>query len=143
MPVSILGHFVWNFIMHTYDFRCKRCQYAFTLHYKTYGDYDRATRACPQCGSAELSRIIKRVAIQAPTRDYTRMAPEEMLSVLESGDSRQVGQMFAQAGGSSPEAGTPLNEATERLLRGESLDRVEQRLQEDAPPPAAPPPIIP
>ena len=114
--------------MHSYDFRCKNCQHEFTLHYKSYQAYDEATPICPQCEATELSRIIRKVAVQNPTRDFTQMSSQEMLSVFESGDSKQVGQMFDQIGGSSPELGIEYHEATQRLMKGESMDSVEKDL---------------
>jgi putative FmdB family regulatory protein len=116
--------------MHSYDYRCKTCQHRFTLTYKTYQAYDAATPECPNCGSANLSRLIQRIAIQKPGRDFTRMSSNEMLGVLESGDSRQVGEMFQQIGGASPELGVPYHEATQKLLAGQKMDKVEQDLRE-------------
>ncbi len=115
--------------MHEYDFRCTQCSTRFTLRYKTYQDYDDATRMCPACGSTALSRLIRKVAIQRPERDYTRMSSNEMLSVFESGDSRQVGEMFQQIGGTSPELAVPYHEATERLLSGEKIEKVERDIR--------------
>lgn len=114
--------------MPAYDYRCKACGREFTLSYKSYQDYDEAARACPNCGSADLSRLIKRVAIQSPARDFSSLSSGEMLSVLESGDSRQVGEMFRQVGGDAPDLGPDFHEATERLLKGESIDQVEADL---------------
>lgn len=135
--------------MPAYDYRCKACGQRFTNFYKTYQDYDAARPECPQCGSADVTRLISRVAIPRPSRDFSKMSSDEMLSVLESGDSRQVGEMFDQVGGSDPSLGAEYHEATQRLLRGESMEKVERDLSAaesagDAPasptPPAAPPP---
>ncbi len=92
--------------MHSYDFRCDACQKRFTLRYKTYADYDSASPRCPQCESAELTRVISQVAIPKSKRNYTKMSSGEMLSVLESGDSGQVNEMFRQVegGGEKPDA---------------------------------------
>jgi putative FmdB family regulatory protein len=135
--------------MPAYDFRCKVCGTPFTLTYKSYRDYDAAEKHCPNCNSVELARVIKRINVQAPGRDYSRMTSDEMLKVFESGDSRQVGQMFDQVGGTSPELGMQFQETTKRLLSGESMESVERSLQDqdasrrgvDAP--AAPPPAAP
>lgn len=118
--------------MHEYDFRCKDCKTRFTLSYKTYRDYDAATPTCPNCQSISLSRLIRNVAIQRPERDYTKMSSGEMLSVFESGDSRQVGEMFQQVGGTSPELGMQYHEATQRLLKGEKMEKVEKDLQQES-----------
>ena len=116
--------------MPAYDFRCKSCGEEFTLSFTSVKAYADATPRCPKCQSTDLSRVIRRVHVQAPTRDYTRMNADEMLSVFESGDSKQVGQMFEQIGGASPELGAQYHETTQRLLRGESMDRVEKSLQQ-------------
>lgn len=130
--------------MPSYDYRCKTCGTRFALFYKTYQAYDTAEKACPACGSLALDRVIDRVTIQKPGRDYTRMSSGEMLSVFESGDSRQVGEMFQQIGGTSPETALPYHQATQQLLNGEKIDKVERDLraneaQQPAPPPAPAP----
>ena len=53
-----------------------------------------------------------------------------MLSVFDSGDSRQVGEMFSQVGGTSPELGKQYHDAAEQLLKGKSMDGVEKDLQD-------------
>lgn len=96
--------------MPQYDFRCKACGQRFSLRFKSYADYDAATPRCPACESSDLARLIKAVAIPRSGRDYARMSSGEMLSVLESGDERQVDDMFKQVQGrdnaeSGPEPG--------------------------------------
>ena len=58
------------------------------------------------------------------------MNANEMLGVFESGDSREVGKMFDQIGGTSPELGAQYHEVTQRLLKGESMDKVEKSMQQ-------------
>jgi putative FmdB family regulatory protein len=84
--------------MPVYEYRCNTCGQAVSLHYKSYTDYDRATPICPHCRSVDLTRLIRSVSLQSGERNYTRMSSDEMLSVLESGDGRAVGEMFRQAG---------------------------------------------
>lgn len=85
--------------MPQYDFRCDACQLRFSISYRSYAEYDAATFACPECESAELSRLIRDVAVRRTARDYGKMSSGEMLSVLESGDQQQVSEMFKQVGG--------------------------------------------
>lgn len=115
--------------MPQYDFRCKACKTRFSVFYKTYADYDNATPECTNCGQTELSRLITSVAINKPGHDYTRMSSNEMLSVLEAGDSRQVGEMFQQVGSGDQALGAHYHETTQKLLDGQSLDKVEKDLQ--------------
>jgi putative FmdB family regulatory protein len=116
--------------MPSYDFRCKVCVTEFTLTYKSYKNYEQATPECPNCQSVELSRIIRKINIEAPTRDYSKMSSAEMLSVFSSGDSKQVGQMFNQVTGTNPALASEYHETTQRLMRGESMDKVEKHLTE-------------
>lgn len=116
--------------MPVYDFRCKDCGKEFTVQYRSYKDYEAATIICPECRSESLARVINRVHVSSRSRDYTRMDANEMLSVLESGDSRRVGEMFQQVGGSVPSDAVEYHETTQRLLDGESLESVEKNLQE-------------
>ena len=85
--------------MPQYDFRCRDCRRRFSLHFGRLADYEAATPSCSACGSANLSRVITQVAIRGAQRDYSKMSSREMLSVLESGDQRQVESLFKQVGG--------------------------------------------
>lgn len=118
--------------MHQYDFRCKACKHTFSIYARNYAEYDAMTPACPECGGAVLSRLINKVAIQKPGRDFTRMSSGEMLNVFESGDSKQVGKMFQQFGdqfgGASPEQALPYHDAAQKLMAGQSMDKVEKDL---------------
>lgn len=116
--------------MHAYDFRCKNCHTEFTLHYKSFKAYDEAAPQCSKCQSTDLARVINRINVTSPSRDYTTMDTNDMLGVFESGDSREVGKMFDQIGGTSPELGAQYHEVTQRLLKGENMDKVEKSLQQ-------------
>ena len=132
--------------MPTYDYRCEHCEARFSLFYKTYAAYDRAKPECPECSSTSVARVINRIAFKKPARDYSGMSAKEMLSVFESGDSRAVGEMFDQVGGATPELGADYHDATQRLLNGESMDKVEKDLQAkeaSTPEPAPKPPAKP
>ena len=115
--------------MPAYDFRCNNCEEEFTLIYKSIASYAKATPACSTCQAEDLSRIIREVNVAAVARDYTKLDANEMLGVFESGDSKQVGKMFDQIGGTNPALGAEYHEATKRLMKGESMDNVEGSLQ--------------
>ena len=115
--------------MPTYDYRCKACGTDFALFYKTYKAYDAADKLCPNCGGVDLTRMITRVTVAAPTRDYSKMSAPEMLSVFDSGNPQDVGRMFQQVGGGAPELGATYHETTQRLLNGEKPDKIERDLR--------------
>lgn len=93
--------------MPEYDFRCNACAQQFTLRFKTYAMVDDAAPLCPACNSADLSRLIARVAIAKANRDYSKLSSREMLSVLESGEKESVDEMFKQVGGSRDDKAAP------------------------------------
>jgi putative FmdB family regulatory protein len=84
--------------MPVYDFRCKQCGLEQPFFYKSFAAYDSAVRVCSNCGSSDLTRIIRQVAVQTGTRSYRGMSSQEMLSVLEGGNSREVEGMYRQLG---------------------------------------------
>ena len=86
--------------MPEYDFRCEACAHHFSRRFKTYAMCESASLRCPQCQSVDLRRLISQVAIPKSRRDYRGMSSREMLSVLESGESGQVDEMFNQVAGS-------------------------------------------
>jgi len=116
--------------MPSYDYRCNHCGRAIVLTYSSYKAYDEATPTCPHCGSTDLTRLISRVSIAKSSQNYTRMSSDEMLSVLEGGDSREVGQMFKQVGESVPGADGEFHEVADRLLKGETMESVEADMRD-------------
>lgn len=121
--------------MPSYDFQCKSCGRRLVLTYKTYGDYDAATHTCPHCGSTDLTRLISRVAIPKPSRNLSNLSANEMLSVMEGGDSREVGELFRQVGETVPGGmDAEYNTVTERLLGGDAPEHIEADLQDKAKP---------
>lgn len=125
--------------MPSYDYQCNTCGRAVTLYYKSYRAYDEANHTCPHCQSTDLTRLISRVAINKPSRNYGGMSSQEMLSVLEGGDSREVGQLFQDVGAGVPSSDGEYHEVTNRLLQGEKpasidaelRDRSEQQVNKD------------
>jgi len=91
--------------MPVYDFRCRKCEQQFTLRFATLAQYEAAEPVCPACGAHEPARLITSLAFAKSQRDYRRMSSQEMLSVLESGDSKQVDEMHKQVGDISDSAG--------------------------------------
>lgn len=98
--------------MPDYEFRCKSCANRFVVFYKSFADYDAASSRCLDCGSSDLTRIITKVAIGKSNRDFSNMSSQEMLSVLESGDERQVDKLFRQVGETGKQKPSPSGNET-------------------------------
>ena len=56
------------------------------------------------------------------------MSSDEMLSVLEGGDSREVGTMMQQLGQDEAVSDPAFGEITERLMKGDDPERIEADL---------------
>lgn len=93
--------------MPQYEFRCNSCGARFVVSYKTFKDYETASNRCLECGVADVTRVFTQVAIGKSNRDYSKMSSGEMLSILESGDQRQVDRLFRQVGETSPQKPSP------------------------------------
>jgi putative FmdB family regulatory protein len=114
--------------MPVYEYRCNSCRRRVSLFYKTYKDYDSATKTCTHCGSADLTRLIGRVAVAKPSRSYANMNSDEMLSVLEGGDTREVGRMMHELGQDEAVNDPAFSEMTERLMRGDDPEKIDADL---------------
>jgi hypothetical protein len=58
--------------------------------------------------------------------------------VLEGGDTREIGRMFEQVGQDQALDDPTMREVGERLMKGESPERIERDLDSAAPSPALP-----
>ncbi len=115
--------------MPIYDYRCNQCGRNFNLYYKSYKDYDTAQPLCTHCQSTDVARRINRVAIPKQGRDMSTLSANEMKTVLDVGDSREIGQMFQQvAATTGTDPGAAYREAADRLTKGESIQSVERDL---------------
>jgi putative FmdB family regulatory protein len=115
--------------MPSYEYRCNNCGRPLTFSYRTYKEYDEAERVCPHCGSADLTRLISRVAIAKSSLNYANMSSDQMLSVLEGSDTREIGTLFQQVGAAVPASDGEFHEVTNRLLKGEKPDSIESDLR--------------
>ena len=113
--------------MPSYDYRCNTCQRRVTLKYKTYHDYDAATPICPRCQSANLTRIIGRVALaKSDSSRIDSMTDGSMMDDLADADPATLGRYMRQMGSEVGEdLGEEFHEVVDRLERGESPDDIE------------------
>lgn len=117
--------------MPVYEYRCNVCGRPQTFAFKTVSAYEAAQAeglVCPDCGATDLSRLIRRVTIAKPGRDFATLSSGEMLNVLEGGDTREIGRMFEQVGQDQALADPAMREVGERLMKGESPGRIESDL---------------
>jgi len=116
--------------MPVYDYRCNACKRRIQLTYKTYADYDAATRTCPRCGSTNLTRLISRVAIaKSDDQRYSDLGDESALDDMADADpatlARYMRRMSRETG---EDLGDEFNEVVDRLERGEDPESIEAQM---------------
>ena len=116
--------------MPAYDFRCKSCRRTFTLSYATYAERDAATPACPHCGSAELSNLIRRVSLlTSEDARMERLSDPSRLAGLDEDDPRSMGKLMREMSAESGEdLGSDFNDVVDRLESGESPESIESSM---------------
>jgi putative FmdB family regulatory protein len=127
--------------MPVYDYRCNECGEPVSFTFKSVASYDRALAEgfiCPHCGAAGLTRVIRRVTVARPGRDYSSMSSGEMLNVLEGGDTREIGRMIADVGQDQALDDPVMHDVGRRLMKGESPERIERDLDSAGPAESAP-----
>lgn len=114
--------------MPTYEYVCRSCRRRVRL-VLSYAEYDRATPACPHCGSNELQRRVGRVAVaHSEASRLDNVMTDDALSGLED-DPRAMGRLMRQMSREMGEdLGEELGEVAERLEKGESPESIEKAM---------------
>lgn len=116
--------------MPAYEYRCNNCQRVTPFFYKTVAAYEtgQAAQRCPHCGGADLTRVIHKVNVAKPSKNYAGMSSNEMLSVFENGDPREVGRMIHEVGGDHALNDPAMADAAKRLMKGDDPAKIERDL---------------
>ena len=117
--------------MPDYEYRCDNC-HRYTSLFFTYSEFDTAEPVCPHCGSAELQRIISRVAL-AKSEDsrLDSMDPDSMMAGLDEEDPRSLGKFMRKMSDEMGEdLGDEFDEVVGRLESGESPESIEESMPE-------------
>ncbi|HBF40290.1 MAG TPA: hypothetical protein DDW19_00480 [Anaerolineaceae bacterium] len=114
--------------MPVYEFKCTNCQKPFEIRL-SFAEYDSATVVCPHCGSKNVRRRIRRVAVAGGDRAHLEaMADPMAMNALEN-DPRALGRMMREMSSQVGEdMGGEFNEVVGRLERGETPDEIEKSM---------------
>jgi putative FmdB family regulatory protein len=114
-----------------YEYRCQDCRRK-VRYFFTYEEYDSAEPTCSHCGSANIQRLINRVALaKSEESRMDAMDPEKMLSGLDEDDPQSMGRFMRQMSQEMGEdMGDEFNEVVGRLESGESPEAIEQSMPE-------------
>lgn len=107
--------------MPIYEFRCNNCRRRTSVFTRSIGAP--AGAACEHCGSADLSRLMSRVAVLRSNGDSPANFDESSLGDIDENDPRSIARWVRKMSG---EMGEPLDaemeSQLERLESGEMPD---------------------
>lgn len=116
--------------MPSYDYRCEDCHRKVVLTFKTYAEYDTATKACPRCNSTRLTRLISRVGIAKSEGSRFDSTDDSVLDDLADADPATLGRYMRRMSSEMGEdMGEEFNEVVERLEHGEDPESIESSMQ--------------
>jgi putative FmdB family regulatory protein len=110
--------------MPIYEYYCPRCHVRFSALQK----YDAPPKPCPQCKSADVQKLIGRVAVLHNEGDH-RDIHEDKRGDIDTEDRREVAKLIKEEGGRMPFSDSPLLQSE---AYHEMLDRMAKGYTDDA-----------
>ena len=114
--------------MPVYEYKCTQCQRPFETRL-SFAEYDTAEVTCPHCGSMNVQRRIRKVAVAGGDMAHLEsMSDPAAMDALEK-DPRALGKMMREMSSQVGEdMGGEFDEVVGRLERGESPDEIEKSM---------------
>ncbi|MEZ4677372.1 MAG: zinc ribbon domain-containing protein [Caldilineaceae bacterium] len=118
--------------MPIYEYFCLDCRKRVNVFFRTFSAASTGNAACPACGSANLHRLVSRVAVMKSEESrMDDLADPSLMAGLESEDPKALANFMRRM---SNETGEPMDaemtEVLDRLESGESPDAIEQSMPE-------------
>lgn len=109
--------------MPIYEYRCGDCKRRVSLYYQTFSAATAATPTCPQCQSANLSRLVSRVfQVKSEDARLDDLADPSAFGDLDENDPKSVARWARKMGQEMGEdLGDDWDEMVDRIEAGEDL----------------------
>jgi len=110
--------------MPIYEYRCGACRRRSSLYYQTFASAERAEPHCEHCGSADVSRLVSRVAIlKSEESRMDDLADDAALGDVDESDPRSIARWARRMGEQlGDEVGDDFREMVDQLESGEMPD---------------------
>ena len=106
--------------MPIYEFRCNACGARVDLFFRSINSEARGT--CERCGSADLQRLISKVAILRPPVDPSKFNKQEMLDGVNFENPASMANFFRRMGDTFQDGPNEhMDEIIGRLDHGENV----------------------
>lgn len=112
--------------MPIYEYRCGACRRRSSLFYQTFSAAERAEPHCEHCGSADVTRLVSRVAfLRSEESRLDDLADDAALADVDENDPRSIARWARKMGEQlGDEAGDEFREMVDQLESGEMPDDV-------------------
>jgi putative FmdB family regulatory protein len=110
--------------MPIYDYRCGGCGRRPSLYYQTFSAAANAEPRCPNCGSADLSRLVSRVAVlKSEESRLEDLSDPSSFGDIDENDPRSMARWARKMGSELGEdMGDDFKEMVEQMEAGELPD---------------------
>jgi putative FmdB family regulatory protein len=107
--------------MPIYDYRCQACGKRASLYYQTFSSAETAEPSCPSCGSAELTRLVSRVAVHKSEESRLEdLSDPSSFGDLDENDPKSMARWARKMGQEMGEdMGDDFDEMVEQMEAGE------------------------
>src|SRR6476646_8041701 len=110
--------------MPIYDYRCASCRKRSSVFYQTFSAAAAAEPACEHCGSADLHRLVSRVAVlKSEESRLENLSDPSSFGDLDENDPKSMARWARRMGQELGEdMGDDFNEMVEQMEAGEMPD---------------------
>jgi putative FmdB family regulatory protein len=110
--------------MPIYEYRCGACRRRSSLFYQTFSAAERAEPRCEHCSSADVHRLVSRVAfLKSEESRLDDLADDAALADVDENDPRSIARWARKMGEQlGDEAGDDFREMVDQLEAGEMPD---------------------
>lgn len=110
--------------MPIYEYRCGACRRRSSLFYQTFSAAERAEPRCEHCGSADVSRLVSRVAVlKSEESRLDDLSDDAALADVDENDPKSIARWARRMGEQLGEdVGDDFREMVDQLEAGEMPD---------------------
>ena len=118
--------------MPIYEYRCSDCKKKISVFFRSLSAVDHSKARCPQCGGANLTRLVSRVrAIRSEESRLDGLADDSALAGLDENDPKSMGRWMRKMASEAGEDMPPeFDEVVGRLESGEDPENIEKTMPE-------------
>jgi putative FmdB family regulatory protein len=110
--------------MPIYEYRCGACRRRSSLFYQTFSAAERAEPHCEHCGSADVKRLVSRVAfLKSEESRMEDLADDTSMADVDENDPKSIARWARKMGEQlGDEAGDEFRDMVDQLESGEMPD---------------------